>query len=180
MASLCLQPRKYLRYLGWCILGVIGDVSDEQGNVIALDGELIDQGVYHYIVPEGQNILAHAVDPEAIRQRSQVPVHELNSVYCSSGSDLSLTTGHMRKTLTLSLSMTSRMASVLMIVFVTISLSNKTSLSSEFVCPFLQSDHHLTLSQTPNPILETTDVPERCQRKDLGEDSDGTTYPIES
>jgi hypothetical protein len=29
--EVCLKPRKYLRYLGWCILGVIGDVSDEQG-----------------------------------------------------------------------------------------------------------------------------------------------------
>jgi hypothetical protein len=70
--KVCLKPHKYLRYLGWCILGVIGDVVDEQGNVIALDGDLVDQGVYHYIVPD-QNVLAHAVDLEVIKQRTQVP-----------------------------------------------------------------------------------------------------------
>ncbi len=69
--EVCLKPRKYLRYLGWCVLGVIGDVSDEQGNVVALDGELVDQGIYHYIVPD-QNVLAHAVDLEVIKQRTQV------------------------------------------------------------------------------------------------------------
>jgi hypothetical protein len=70
--TLCLSPRKYLRYLGWCVLGIIGDLKDEQGNEIALDGELVDQGVYHYIVPD-QNVLAHAVDLGVIKQRSQVP-----------------------------------------------------------------------------------------------------------
>jgi hypothetical protein len=44
---------------------MIGDVSDEQGNVIALDGELFDQGIYHYIVPD-QNVL------EVIKQRTQI------------------------------------------------------------------------------------------------------------
>jgi hypothetical protein len=69
VATLCLRPRKYLRYLGWCILGVIGDLKDEQGNRIALNGELVDQGVYRYIVPD-QDVLACAVDLEVIKQRS--------------------------------------------------------------------------------------------------------------
>ena len=72
VATVCLSPRKYLRYLGWCVLGVIGVLNDEQGNEIVLDGELVDQGVYQYVVPD-QNILAHAVDLEVIKQRSQVP-----------------------------------------------------------------------------------------------------------
>ena len=72
VSTLCLSPRKYLRYLGWCVLGVDGVLKDEQGNEIALNGELLDQGVYHYIVPL-QNVLAHAVDLEVIKQRSQVP-----------------------------------------------------------------------------------------------------------
>jgi hypothetical protein len=57
VATVCLSPRKYLRYLGWCVLGVIGVLNDERGNEIALDGELVDQGVYHYIV-QGQNGLS--------------------------------------------------------------------------------------------------------------------------
>ena len=70
-AMLCLSPLKYLQHLGWCVLGIIGDVADKQGSVIPLDGELVDQGVYHYIVPD-QNVLAHAVDPEIIKERSQI------------------------------------------------------------------------------------------------------------
>jgi hypothetical protein len=72
LAKVCLRPHKYLRYLGWCVLGVIGDLKDEQGNEISLGGELVDQGIYRYIVP-GDNVLAHAVDVEVIKQRSQVP-----------------------------------------------------------------------------------------------------------
>lgn len=52
------------------MLGVIGDVADEQGNLISLDGELRNQGVYRYKVAD-QNILAHAVDLEVIKQRTQ-------------------------------------------------------------------------------------------------------------
>ena len=72
VATVCLSPRKYLRYLGWSVLGVMGVLNDEQGNVVPLDGELVDKGVYHYIVSE-QNVLAHAVDLEVIKQRSRVP-----------------------------------------------------------------------------------------------------------
>jgi hypothetical protein len=71
VGTVCLRPRKYLQYLGWCVLGVIGVLNDEQGNAIPLDGELDDQGVYHYVVPN-QNVLAHAIDLEVIKQRSQV------------------------------------------------------------------------------------------------------------
>ena len=43
--TVCLSPRKYLD-------GVIGVLTNEQGNVIALNGvELLDQGVFHYILP---------------------------------------------------------------------------------------------------------------------------------
>src|SRR6266849_11106059 len=74
VGEVCLSSLKYLRYLGWCFLGIMGDVSDEQGNVIALDGNLVDQSVYRYIVSDqNQNVLARAVDLEVIKQRSQVP-----------------------------------------------------------------------------------------------------------
>ena len=70
----------------------------------------------------------------------------------------------MTKTLTYSLSTIFGTASTLTIIFI-ITLSHEKSLYSKSVRPFLQSDHHLASRQTPNPILETTDVPERCQRR---------------
>lgn len=99
---LCLRPRKYLRYLGWCVLGIEGrvmlgaqDIGDE--------GELVDQGVYHYVInatgfsrsPWIENRaapltihiihvdpLARAIDLEVIKQRSTV----LSSESAHSGS----------------------------------------------------------------------------------------------
>jgi len=44
---------------------------NEQGNEIELDGELVDQGVYHYFV-QHQNILAHTVNLKVIKQQSQL------------------------------------------------------------------------------------------------------------
>jgi len=46
---LCLRPRKYLRYLGWCVLGINGRVTLGTQD-IGDEGELVDQGVYHYVV----------------------------------------------------------------------------------------------------------------------------------
>ena len=74
-----------------------------------------------------------------------------------------MTTGHLAKTLTLP-STTFKMAFSLTIVSISVTLTHEKSLSSKFVRPFLQSDHHLPSRQTPNPILDPTDVPERCQR----------------
>lgn len=70
--TVCLTPLKYLRYIGWCVLGVVGDLVDQASNAVVLDGGLADQGVYKYSIPS-QNILAHAVDLEVIKQRSKVP-----------------------------------------------------------------------------------------------------------
>jgi hypothetical protein len=72
VTSVSLSPLKYLRYVGWCVLGVVGDLVDEAGDMVELNSEAVDQGVYQYNVP-GENILAHAVDVEVIKQRSQVP-----------------------------------------------------------------------------------------------------------
>lgn len=69
--ALCLSPRKYLLFIGWCVLGVKGDLTDEEKNKISLDGKLLDQGIYEYSVP-GQNTLDHAVDLQVIQQRSQI------------------------------------------------------------------------------------------------------------
>ena len=78
VAAVCLSPQKYLWYLGWCVLCVIGVLINEQGNEIVLNGELVDQGVYHYIVPN-HDILAHAVDLGVIKQRSQVPLETMGT-----------------------------------------------------------------------------------------------------
>ncbi|KAH9959461.1 hypothetical protein BC827DRAFT_1377170 [Russula dissimulans] len=89
---LCLRPRKYLRYLGWCVLGIEGHVilGDQD---IGDEGGLVDQGVYHYVVnatgfshsPLTDNRaapltihtlrvdpLARAIDLEVIKQRSTI------------------------------------------------------------------------------------------------------------
>jgi hypothetical protein len=51
IASLCRRPRKYLRYLGWCILGIKGHVAVDypySEDDIGYEGPLEDQGVYRY------------------------------------------------------------------------------------------------------------------------------------
>ncbi|KAH9959463.1 hypothetical protein BC827DRAFT_1134615 [Russula dissimulans] len=67
---LCLRPRKYLRYLGWCVLGIEGHVilGDQD---IGDEGGLVDQGVYHYVV-NATDPLARAIDLEVIKQRSTI------------------------------------------------------------------------------------------------------------
>ncbi|KAH9953599.1 hypothetical protein BC827DRAFT_1159154 [Russula dissimulans] len=77
---LCLRPRKYLRYLGWCVLGIEGRVilgTEDIGD----EGDLVNQGVYRYVV-DATDPLAHAIDLEVIKQRSTV----LSSESAHSGS----------------------------------------------------------------------------------------------
>ena len=72
VATVSLTPLKYLQYLGWCVLGVMGVLEDEQGDRIALYGELTDQGVYYYNAPNDEHDLARAVDLEVIESRTRV------------------------------------------------------------------------------------------------------------
>src|SRR5882762_8981535 len=52
--SLCLKPRKYLVFLGWCILGVQGHLALEHGgDGIPLNGSLEDQRMYYYVADVG-------------------------------------------------------------------------------------------------------------------------------
>jgi hypothetical protein len=66
IASLCLTPRKYLIYLGWCILGIDGSLAlDHDGEGIGEDGGLEDQAIYYYVPPEGSSrryICVHCSD----------------------------------------------------------------------------------------------------------------------
>jgi hypothetical protein len=48
--SLCLKPRKYLLFLGWCILGSEGVLAlEHDGFAINTKEDLDDQGIYHYV-----------------------------------------------------------------------------------------------------------------------------------
>lgn len=48
--GLCLRPRKYLRYLGWCILGVEGVLALQAGGEgISDNGDLTNRRIYHYV-----------------------------------------------------------------------------------------------------------------------------------
>ncbi|KAJ6482903.1 hypothetical protein C8R47DRAFT_1133084 [Mycena vitilis] len=63
---LCLFPVKYLRYLGYCILGVDGHIA------LAFDGDEIGEeddlsaGVYYFVRDSEEDVLEHAIDPEAM------------------------------------------------------------------------------------------------------------------
>ncbi len=57
--TLCTRPRKYLRYLGWCILGVDGHVSMQYPAIeedIGNNGLLVDAAVYCYKVRPGLSL----------------------------------------------------------------------------------------------------------------------------
>jgi hypothetical protein len=56
LAPLCTRPRKYLRYIGWCIMGVEGRVARDSPlpiEDIGDEGGLESGSVYSYRIPEG-------------------------------------------------------------------------------------------------------------------------------
>ncbi|KAI9566243.1 hypothetical protein HD554DRAFT_2118651 [Boletus coccyginus] len=77
--NVCCHPPKYLRYLGWCVLGAKGSLQHSQGDLVDLDGQLVDSSVYYYRLPAKQDILYHAVDLEVIKLRSKVPTERTSS-----------------------------------------------------------------------------------------------------
>ncbi|KAJ7492928.1 hypothetical protein B0H11DRAFT_2006665 [Mycena galericulata] len=71
-----VHPIKYLRFLGWCVIGILGTVkSDRQGSDLANTAPLQDQGRYFYIynAPDDNAALQYAVDPEILKTRSNTP-----------------------------------------------------------------------------------------------------------
>ena len=52
--DVCRRPPKYLRYLGWCVLGVEGLVQDERGHQVDPNANLVEKGVYYYRLPAVQ------------------------------------------------------------------------------------------------------------------------------
>ena len=94
ISSLCLKPRKYLVFLGWCILGVEGGLAESHDSGgMAVEGDLSDRGVYYYVTdgqtgklssrlsllfcmrtnfPLANEDLSHAVDLDVIKERSNM------------------------------------------------------------------------------------------------------------
>ncbi|OAX35777.1 hypothetical protein K503DRAFT_802544 [Rhizopogon vinicolor AM-OR11-026] len=71
------HPLKYLLFLGWCILGVEGVLAlTQDGDGIDTDGDLDNQGTYHYVADTAG--LCHAVDLEVIKLRTSVPSESTN------------------------------------------------------------------------------------------------------
>lgn len=88
----CLYPRKYLRYLGWCVLGLEGVLVDKNGCEVSLESLLLDRGIYRYAVSESTpdgDPLARAVDLEVInfKERSGDESESVPSGY-SGASDI--------------------------------------------------------------------------------------------
>ena len=71
VSRLCLKPLKYLSFLGWCVLGALGELVDHEGNRVELDaGTLPDQSVYEYKTPDPSNVPARVVQLDFIKSRS--------------------------------------------------------------------------------------------------------------
>ncbi|KAJ7242639.1 hypothetical protein C8J57DRAFT_1557458 [Mycena rebaudengoi] len=72
--SLCLKPRKYLRFVGWCVLGISGRLIDDNlREITSLDGPLEDGGIYHYVVDVDESaVVTKAVQLDVIKTRSSV------------------------------------------------------------------------------------------------------------
>ncbi|TDL26653.1 hypothetical protein BD410DRAFT_825774 [Rickenella mellea] len=70
MRNLCLKPRKYLVYLGWCILGTEGKLTGRDGSeLMELEGGLDDKGLYYYVTGTLEKTdLSQAIDLEVIKQ----------------------------------------------------------------------------------------------------------------
>lgn len=55
ISSLCLKPRKYLIFLGWCILGTAGWLTSCRGSEeIETDEALDDGGSYYYVTSDSE------------------------------------------------------------------------------------------------------------------------------
>ncbi|KAJ7653837.1 hypothetical protein B0H17DRAFT_957194 [Mycena rosella] len=70
-----VRPIKYLRFLGWCIMGILGTVrSDRAGADLADNALLQNQAIYFYVydAPDDDAALQYAVDLEVIKARSHI------------------------------------------------------------------------------------------------------------
>ncbi|KAJ7246669.1 hypothetical protein C8J57DRAFT_1724736 [Mycena rebaudengoi] len=70
----CLRPIKYLRFIGWCVIGILGTVNAARdGQEIAHNAHIQDQAIYYYTYTAAPNgAPQYAVDLEAANMRSNV------------------------------------------------------------------------------------------------------------
>ena len=90
--KLCIKPRKYLLYLGWCILGVEGSLTLEStGENLNVDGDVDESEIYRYVTKPSMLLFTDSaictrnlfylsiedtmfpVDIEVIKSRTHVP-----------------------------------------------------------------------------------------------------------
>ncbi|KIM36072.1 hypothetical protein M413DRAFT_14175 [Hebeloma cylindrosporum] len=66
--SLCLKPRKYLLFLGTCVLGVPGRLARVRGGprINTDEVDLDERGIYYYVAAGGI-VPAAAIDPDVIK-----------------------------------------------------------------------------------------------------------------
>ncbi|KAJ7800957.1 hypothetical protein B0H14DRAFT_2386792, partial [Mycena olivaceomarginata] len=74
-----VHPIKYLRFLGWCIIGILGTVKSNREGVDIVDTALLqDRGTYFYVydAPDDDAALRYAVDPDVIKAHSHISASE--------------------------------------------------------------------------------------------------------
>ncbi|KAF7333904.1 hypothetical protein MSAN_02403200 [Mycena sanguinolenta] len=74
-----VRPIKYLRFLGWCIMGILGTVkSDREGVDVADNASLQGEAIYFYVYEalDDAAALQYAVDLDVIKARSAVSVSD--------------------------------------------------------------------------------------------------------
>ncbi|KAJ6529483.1 hypothetical protein DFH09DRAFT_934820 [Mycena vulgaris] len=68
-----VHPIKYLRFLGWCVIGRLGAVKRTRGGAdIADTAPLQDRRTYLYVYDAADNALKYAVDLEVLKTRSHI------------------------------------------------------------------------------------------------------------
>ncbi|KAJ7023795.1 hypothetical protein C8F04DRAFT_1401491 [Mycena alexandri] len=70
-----VHPLKYLRFLGWCIIGILGTIRSHRADADLVETvPLQDEGTYFYVYDAADDdaALKYAVDPEVIKARSHI------------------------------------------------------------------------------------------------------------
>ncbi|KIJ25382.1 hypothetical protein M422DRAFT_38784 [Sphaerobolus stellatus SS14] len=175
------SPLKFLLYLGWCTLGVHGDLRDGQRQEVRLDGQLLEHGTYYFQPKETDNVFKYAVDLEVIQARSAFNSSASSSRDASFSVNLRERDGacvftgasdtvkgmhiipHRKGDEWLQLIIANRPNDELVSDMNSIDDIRNGMISSEHIHGLFDSRRAVIL-KTPNPVLEEDDVAPRCQR----------------